>query len=125
MCIRDRGRANTFYTSFIDLYAFPKDSESPYTQQIQSIADPYQKITALEAAIGQDINHPTFIPYVQLHEFEALLLVDPDRLLTMYPDGQTGITRLKRDIGQTNPEEINESPETAPSKRIKKYLPRH
>ncbi|MBK8655617.1 MAG: DUF4276 family protein [Haliscomenobacter sp.] len=56
----DRGRANTFYTSFIDLYAFPKDSESPYTQQIQSIADPYQKITALEAAIGQDINHPTF-----------------------------------------------------------------
>ncbi len=119
----DRGRANTFYTSFIDLYAFPKDSESPYTQQIQSIADPYQKITALEAAIGQDINHPTFIPYVQLHEFEALLLVDPDRLLTMYPDGQTGITRLKRDIGQTNPEEINESPETAPSKRIIQYLP--
>ena len=119
----DRGRANTFYTSFIDLYAFPKDSESPYTQQIQNIVDPYQKITALEVAIGQNINLPTFIPYVQLHEFEALLLVDPDRLLTMYPDGQTGITRLKRDIGQTNPEEINESPETAPSKRIIQYLP--
>jgi hypothetical protein len=121
----DRERANTFYTSFIDLYAFPKDSESPYTQQIQNIIDPYQKITALEAAIGQDINHPTFIPYVQLHEFEALLLVEPDRLLTMYPDGQTGITRLKRDIGQTNPEEINESPQSAPSKRIIQYLPNY
>lgn len=121
----DNGRANTFYTSFIDLYAFPKDAESPYTAQIQSIVDPYQKIAALETAIGQNINHPNFIPYVQLHEFEALLLVEPDRLLTMYPDGQTGITRLKRDIGNTNPEEINESPQTAPSKRIIQYLPNY
>lgn len=121
----DRGRANTFYTSFIDLYAFPKDAESPYTAQIQSIVDPYQKIAALETAIGKNLNHPNFIPYVQLHEFEALILVEPDRLLTMYPDGQTGITRLKRDIGNTNPEEINESPQTAPSKRIIQYLPNY
>lgn len=121
----DNGRANTFYTSFIDLYAFPKDAESPYTAQIQSIVDPYQKIAALETAIGQNISHRNFIPYVQLHEFEALLLVEPDRLLTMYPDGQTGITRLKRDIGNTNPEEINESPQTAPSKRIIQYLPNY
>ena len=121
----DRGRANTFYTSFIDLYAFPKDSESPYTFHIQNIVDHYQKITALEAAIGQDINHPTFIPYVQLHEFEALLLVEPDRLLTMYPEDQTGITKLKRDIHGMNPEEINESQQTAPSKRIIKHLPNY
>lgn len=119
----DRGKKDTWYTTFVDLYAFPKDEESPYTVQIQNIADPYHKIIALEAAIAQDINHPTFIPYVQLHEFEALLLVEPDRLLIMYPDGQTGITRLKREIGQTNPEEINESSQTAPSKRIIKYLP--
>lgn len=121
----DNGRANTFYTSFIDLYAFPKDAESPYATQIQSIQDPYQKIEALETAIGQNINHPNFIPYVQLHEFEALLLVDPDRLLTMYPDGQTGVTRLKRDIDNMNPEEINESPQTAPSKRIIHHLPNY
>lgn len=119
----DRGRVDTFYTSFIDLYAFPKDLESPYTAPIQGIADHYRRVTALETAIAQDINHPTFIPYVQLHEFEAFLLVDPDRLITMYPDGQTVINRLKRDIGNTNPEEINESPQTAPSKRIIQYLP--
>jgi hypothetical protein len=119
----DRGRANTYYTSFIDLYAFPKDSESPYSIQIQNITDHYQRITALENAISKDINHPNFIPYVQLHEFEALLLVDPDRLITMYPDKQIGINRLKKDIGNTNPEEINESPQTAPSKRIMQHLP--
>jgi len=119
----DRDRANTYYSSFIDLYAFPRDTESPYTLQIQQIVDPFQKITALESAIRQDINHVKFIPYVQLHEFEALLLVDPGRLLVMYPDGQTGIARLKKNIGNTNPEEINESYQTAPSKRIITYLP--
>lgn len=119
----DRGRTNTHYTSFIDLYAFPKDDESPYTSQIQDIADHYQRIAALEVAIGMDINHPDFIPYVQLHEFETLLLVDPDRLITMYPDGIKGIEKLKRNMGNSKPEEINESPQTAPSKRIIKCLP--
>ncbi len=43
----------------------------------------------------------------------------------MYPDGQTGISRLKRDIAGMNPEEINESPHTAPSKRIIQHLPEY
>jgi hypothetical protein len=121
----DRGRANTFYTSFIDLYAFPKDSQSPYTAQIQNISNHYQRIKALEDAIAKDINHSNFIPYVQLHEFEALLLVDPDRLITMYPDEQIGINKLKQEIGNKNPEEINESSQTAPSKRIIKFIPNY
>lgn len=121
----DRGRANTFYTSFIDLYAFPTDAQSPYSPAIQQIADPYQKIQALESAIGQDINNQSFIPYVQLHEFEALLFVDPDRLIGMYPEGQTAIRRLKGNIGNTAPEEINESPQSAPSKRIIQFLPEY
>jgi hypothetical protein len=119
----DRGRANTYYTTFIDLYAFPKDSGSPYSLQIQNIADSYKKIQELEAAMAKDIDHPSFIPYVQLHEFETLLMVEPDRLLVMFPDAQKGIRNLKQDIGSTKPEEINESPKTAPSKRIIKYIP--
>jgi len=119
----DRNKPQYWYTSMLDLYAFPKDELSPYTNAIQSFNDSYQKVTALEAAIYQDINHPQFIPYIQLHEFEAFLLVDPDRLITMYPNNQTGINRLKRDIGSSRPEEINESPLTAPSKRIVQYLP--
>lgn len=107
------------------MYAFPKDSESPYSEQIQKIVDPYQKIEALEKAIGKNIDHVNFIPYVQLHEFESLLLVEPDSLLSMYPDARTGITRLKKEIGTMKPEEINESVHTAPSKRIIKYIPNY
>ena len=119
----DRYSPQYWYTSMLDLYAFPKDELSPYSKTIQSITDPYSKILTLEAAITLDIKHPQFIPYIQLHEFEAFLLVDPDRLITMYPNNRTGINRLKRDIGSLRPEEINESPQTAPSKRIIKYLP--
>jgi hypothetical protein len=121
----DKERPNTFYTSFIDLYAFPKDNQSPYTNQIQNIPDPYQRIAALEVAIAQDINHLNFIPYVQLHEFEALLLVDPDKLITMFPDEQNGINRLKKNIANLKPEEINETAQSAPSKRINQYLPNY
>jgi hypothetical protein len=121
----DRGRADTFYSSFIDLYAFPKDSQSPYSTQIQNIPNPYQKIKTLEAAIALNINHPNFIPYVQLHEFEALLLVDPDKLIAMFTDEQVRINRLKRNISNLKPEEINDSPQTAPSKRIIQYLPNY
>ena len=119
----DRGKPDTWYTTFVDLYAFPKDPQSPYTPKIQAIADPYQKIKALEAAIAQDINHPTFIPYVQLHEFEAFLMVEPGRLRTMYPEADKVITRMERDNQGMKPEEINESPQTAPSKRIIQFLP--
>ncbi|POZ52719.1 DUF4276 family protein [Methylovulum psychrotolerans] len=121
----DNGRPDTWYTSFIDLYAFPTGKDSPYQADIQDIRDPYSKIATLEAAISQDINHHRFIPYVQLHEFEAFLLVDPDRLSGLYPDGITGINKLKADIGNTNPEEINGSPQTAPSKRIICHLPQY
>jgi hypothetical protein len=40
----DYGRADTYYTSFIDLYAFPRDKDSPLTMEIQKILDPYRKI---------------------------------------------------------------------------------
>lgn len=119
----DRNRPDTYYTSFIDLYAFPIDSESPYITAIRAITDKYQKIAALEAAISNDINHMKFIPYVQLHEFEAFLLVDPDKLLVMYPGNNSAIRKLKLDISNISPEEVNDSPLTAPSKRIIKYLP--
>lgn len=121
----DRGNTNCWYTSMLDLYAFPKGGESPYNEQIQSIQNPFTKINALQNAIEQDINHVRFISYVQLHEFETFLMVDPSRLISLYPDKQVAINRLKRDIGATIPELINDSPETAPSKRIIKFIPEY
>lgn len=121
----DRQMENVWYSSMLDLYAFPIDDQSPYTADIRRIEDPYGKIALLEAAISANINHNRFIPYVQLHEFETFLMVDPDRLLELFVDSRTGINRLKRNIGITQPELINDSPQTAPSKRIIEFVPEY
>jgi len=70
----------------VDLYKFRTDAESPYRPEIQAIQNPYRKLQALEEAISKDIGHPRFISYVQMHEFESLLMIKPDRLSMMYPE---------------------------------------
>ena len=59
-----------------------------------------------------------FIPYVQMHEFEALLFSNPERFARALGD-----ERLAREISRIreafdSPESINDDPTTAPSKRI-------
>lgn len=121
----DKSKENTWYTTFVDLYAFPKDDLSPYSKTIQKINNIYTKIDTLEKAIDDDINHPRFLSYVQLHEFETFLMIEPEYLLIMYPDARSAIKSLKKEISGREPEEINESPHTAPSKRIIKHIPEY
>lgn len=121
----DKGREEVYYSTMLDLYAFPKDSESPYSDDIQSIQDKYKRVQKLEVAMFDKHDFPRFIPYIQLHEFETLLLVDLDRLKVMYPDRKTHIDRLKKEIKDKNVELINETKENAPSKRIIAAIPDH
>ena len=123
--ISEKNRQMTWYTTMVDLYAFPKDNLSPFSLDIQGTSDPYQKISKLEDALKNDINHSSFIPYVQLHEFETFLLVAPERLMVMYPNEKRKIELLKKEIGNIPPELINESLHSAPSKRIIKYIPNY
>lgn len=121
----EQNQENTWYSCMVDLYAFPKDKSSPYTSDIQKIQDFYLRVRALEDAIAEDINHPRFIPHIQLHEFESLLLVEPEKLIMMFPDREAAIRNLKESIKNFNPEEINESSQNAPSKRIIKHIPEY
>ena len=120
--VENDGRNDVFFSSFIDLYAFPKDKRSPYSKEIQGIKEPYAKVLALENALKADINCPFFIPYIQLHEFETFILVAPERLKIMYPDKTGKINLLKKEIADLNVEYINDTPQKAPSKRIIKYI---
>lgn len=90
----DRCNQDCWYSSMVDLYKFPVGNESPYTQEIYNTQDKYLRVKLLEDAIFQDIGSDRFIPYVQLHEFETFLLIDPDRLFFMYPDEKAGIRAL-------------------------------
>lgn len=115
---------NDVYISvMIDLYAFPKQGKTIYDEEVIRTQGGKERALLLEQKMAERLEFRNFIPYVQLHEFEALLLSQPDSLLKFYTDKATEIKALKAAIEGMNPEEINETPQGAPSKRIINYLP--
>jgi hypothetical protein len=113
-----------FFTTMFDLYALPTDFPE-YVSSAQ-VKDPYARVRHLEQALGSIVGDRRMIPYIQLHEFEALLLTDPAKFEWHYVEHGSAIDRL---IGLsesvTSPETINDSPETAPSKRIVQEIPEY
>lgn len=120
--VSHRNSETHYFTTIFDLYALPNDF--PGAIQSKSIVDAYVRVEHIENAFGSDINSPNFIPYIQLHEFEALLFCDIEKLAIEYPRCQKEIAKLKETLHSynDNPELINNSPETAPSKRIIKAI---
>jgi len=120
-------RANVYFTTLIDLYALPTDFPG-YTEAYQK-GSCYQKVAALEDSLHQimeeeGIPRDRFIPHFELHEFETLLLVEPEALTTLFLGKDTAVQQLAESIARfENVEEINHTPEGAPSKRIEAVLP--
>lgn len=118
---KDRGRDARFTTMF-DLYALPRDF--PGYEDAVKQTNPYDRVAVLEEALAADINgeleDTRFIPYIQLHEFEALLLADPRRLDHEFYEHGEAIRRLIEMVAREggNPELIDDGAASAPSKRI-------
>lgn len=113
---------DVFFTTMFDYYALPEDF--PGYDEAKLMQDPYQKVTIIEESFYQDINDKRFIPYIQLHEFEALLFVNPQMFEIEYFDYPDAINALKLIAEESgNPEWIDQGSETAPSKRIINAIP--
>ena len=109
------------FTTMFDFYALPDDF--PGFEKIKTIRDPYLKVSNLEKDFADEINDNRFIPYIQLHEFEALLFCGIEYIAELYPGCEKRceqLTQALQNVG--NPELINNSPHTAPSKRIIKAI---
>ena len=107
-----------------DLYGLPADFPG-YEDAAQEI-DPYSRVRTLEHALSQDIPDPRFIPYLQLHEFESLLLSDPQKLDSQFYDRGAAIRSLVQMTSTfKSPELINDGEDTAPSKRIIGAIPEY
>nr|WP_306310567.1 DUF4276 family protein [Xenorhabdus aichiensis] len=107
--------SNCRFTTMFDLYALPDDFPN-YRQANQQ--DAYSRVQMLEDAFLNDVKDERFIPYIQLHEFEALIFSDPAKLDWEYLEHDTAIASLVSMAEDQNPELINDGKETAPSKRI-------
>ena len=107
-------------TSLVDFYGFRN----------KSTATPEDLERLIHQAVGEEIKDSwdaaAVIPYVQLHEFEGILFSEVRAFseVMLVPAG--GIEKLKavRECFPT-PEDINDSKETAPSKRILEAIPRY
>ncbi|WP_083467665.1 DUF4276 family protein [Methylobacterium tarhaniae] len=116
---------DTWFTTMLDLYALPADFPSA-GEGPQGKAD--VRVTALEAAFYADISRDglwRFTPNLQLHEYEALLLAEPEALIHFYPDRTDAVAALRAEIADLAPEAVNDGAETAPSKRILRYIPEY
>ena len=107
-----------YFTTMFDLYALPNDFHG--YSDAKSKANCYETVQLLEEAFSNDINFYRFIPYIQLHDFEALVFCGLDYLLIEYPDMISEVESLRRILTgyDNNPERINDSPMTAPPKQV-------
>src|SRR5262249_31676233 len=123
---QERGDSRWFTTMF-DLYALPADF--PGYSDAMRLEDPYARVEQLEKALFERIATQgcrQFVPYIQLHEFEALVLAEPQKLEFEFLEHNAAIAALIEDIsGFTCAEIINQDPKGAPSKRIIRHIPEY
>ncbi len=111
-------------TTMVDFYGMPRDW--PGRNESQSCRDYQDKARRVEQALRDDIiaqmgkswNPARFIPYVQMHEFEALLFSSPVKLAESLGDERLSSAFLTIRNEFPTPEEINDNYETCPSRRI-------
>ena len=102
-------------TTFVDFFRCP---ELPNQKDIEALPSHIKRVEEME----NDINDWRFIPYIQLHEFEALLFSAVNGFEIYFEDQVSNEIQGIIDSFD-NPEEINSSPETAPSKRLIRIIP--
>ncbi len=110
---------NAIITSLIDYYKLQTDFPDYTAIQSTNIQDKAEKVSQLEQSIARDIKHKRFLPYIQLHEFEALLFSSINGF-----DNLVGLDlKKKKQIEKIitsyhNPEYINDGQDTHPSARL-------
>jgi len=109
------------FSMMVDLYSLPHDV--PGYIDAMALASPYEQAETLEAALADEIKDQRFIPYIQVHEFEALLLTAPERFTERFERRERQIAMLLTECNQfASPELINHGQHAHPKARIKKYF---
>ena len=105
-------------TTLVDFYGF-KDRNG------RSRAETERAILDKTSALTTGFDARFILPYVQLHEFEGLLFTDPAAFEWVQDGWSEEVHQALSDVALAfeSPEHINDSPETAPSKRILKIFP--
>lgn len=108
-----------FVTSLVDLYGCRGRLEHENIEELERRID-----SAIDERIAHDWNRSSVFAYVQKHEFEGLLFSEVGAFANVLNPSARSIESL-RDVRASfpTPEDIDDGPETAPSKRIIQLVP--
>ncbi len=97
-------------TTFVDYYGF-KIRRGATVQEIKEL-------------LKSKLNEPHFIPYLQIHETEALCFANKEVLCAKMNADDKQKREIEAIISEFHdcPERINNAPQTAPSKRLEKIF---
>ena len=101
-------------STFVDFFKIP---EVPQKERWEKKATHIEQVEEMEQCIAENINDSRFIPYIQLHEFEALLFSSNKGFESFFSENHAKDTQHIIDTFN-NPEDINTTPTGAPSKRL-------
>lgn len=114
--------ADARFSMMVDLYSLPSDYPGYADGMAQQSGK--QKADALQSSLAQEIGDARFVPYLQCHEFEALVLVDPSRISTLYESRAAQIADLTTECAMfASPEDINLDRNSHPKVRIHERVP--
>lgn len=120
-------------TTMVDYYGLPEGDPGGWPGKAQSkgLSTVEEKARCVQDGIGADVasemgadfNSKRFVPFVVMHEFEGLLFSDCAAFGRAI--GRSDLENHFRKVrdGFSTPEEINDSPVTAPSKRVEALVP--
>jgi len=126
-----RQEPDTRIGTLFDYYALPCDWPGLAAAKAQkgrqkAVTVENAMADALAETMGPNFQRQRFIPYVQLHELEALLFVDPNLMAEAFEEPKLSshfagiVAEFANDC-----EMIDDGPQTAPSKRIQAVYPRY
>ncbi len=106
-----------FVTSLVDFYGFRR-RESRTVEELEQ-----QILQEVGRKLRRDLDVRKVIPYIQMYEFEGLLFSDVEAFGKALGLPEQSFTQLAnvRSYFET-PEDINDGPNTAPSKRIAQVI---
>ncbi|MGC8639760.1 MAG: DUF4276 family protein [Isosphaeraceae bacterium] len=128
-----RADPSLFVATMVDYYGMPGDPNKPkaWPGRHEATAAPYAgKAPRVEGALSAEIQAELgdarrFIPFVLMHEFEALLFSEC-RTFAKAIEREELAHRLQEIRDKYNsPEEVNDSPATHPSRRIVELVPNY
>jgi hypothetical protein len=122
--LKENQSADARFSMMLDLYGLPKDF--PGYDEAVGQPDCYQQARIMEEALAAQLGDRRFVPYLQVHEFEALVLTEPGRLAEVYPESETALPSLAEECAAfPSPEHIDHGAKSHPKSRIHAVIPEY